>query len=61
MTPQELQAIGLRLYGPAWRSRLAEVLGCHRSRVSRWAKGEYRISREMERWIRELAGERDGV
>lgn len=55
MTPQELEVIGLRLYGLAWRSRLAETLGSDRSRVSRWARGERPIPGVAAKRIRELA------
>lgn len=57
MTPSELEAIGLALYGPRWRSRLAEVLGRDRSTVCRWAKGERAMPGVAVRRIRELAGE----
>ncbi len=60
MTPTELQTIGLGLYGPAWRSRLAETLGSDRSRVSRWAAGKRPIPEVAAKRIRELAEEVEG-
>lgn len=57
MTPAELEAIGLALYGPAWRSRLAEVLGSDRSRVSRWAAGKRAIPKVAADRIWEMLAE----
>lgn len=39
MTRDEFIAAGVYLYGPKWRSKMAETLCVDRSSVSRWASG----------------------
>lgn len=41
MTPSELIAAGMKLYGNwGWQSRLAEALGVDASTVRRWVSGQ---------------------
>ncbi len=39
MTRDEFIAAGTSLFGPKWRSRMAEALRVDRSSVTRWANG----------------------
>lgn len=40
LTPPVLAEIGAALYGPDWRSRLADRLGVNRRTVTRWLAGD---------------------
>lgn len=40
MTPYEFRAIGQRLLGPGWQTRLARLLGVADRTVRRWASGD---------------------
>lgn len=54
MSPSELIAIGERLYGPLWRSRLAEALGVNVSTVRRWATAATAIPKRTALAIKAL-------
>lgn len=55
MTKEELQEIGRRLYGPAWKAKLARELARSPATVFNWVAGRIAIPKTAERRIRELA------
>lgn len=45
MTPEEIVAIGVEMYGEAgWKKKLAKDLGVDYATVKRWAAGSFGIS-----------------
>lgn len=63
MTPADLRAIGERLYGSAWRCRLAAALEVNERTVRRWLAGTTPIpaglAREIATALRRIAAEID--
>lgn len=55
ITPDEIRAIGHRLYGPArgWKKALAERLGARQETISRWLRGQP-VSNAYSRLLRSL-------
>jgi len=56
MTPDELRAIGERLYGEDWQEPLAKVLPCSERAIRHWLKGTRKIRPMVEARIRSLSG-----
>ena len=55
MTPQELETICQRLYGPRWQSAFARDIARERETINRWARGKSPIPKAVEVWLeREL-------
>lgn len=52
MTPADLAALCVKLYGDRWQAALARDLGRPRSTVNRWARGKFPVPKEVERWLR---------
>ncbi|NJR56964.1 MAG: hypothetical protein HC768_21975 [Acaryochloris sp. CRU_2_0] len=48
MTPQELIAIGERLYGARWKTPFAQSIGVSRETISRMTNGHRPIARQVE-------------
>lgn len=59
MTPAELRALGLAIYGPEWQAPLARALGVNPRTVRKLAAGELAISAGMEADIRRVLGVND--
>lgn len=53
MTREELQEIGKKLYGPAWKAKMARELARSPATVFNWVAGKP-IPKTAERRIREL-------
>ena len=51
MTPSELAAACIPIYGNRWQSAFARDIARERGTVNRWAKGKSRIPRTVERWL----------
>lgn len=54
MTPQDLVAIGQRLYGTRWKTPLAKSIGVRRETISRMANGRCPVTRQIETAVRML-------
>jgi hypothetical protein len=54
MTKEELAEIGRKLYGGAWKGKMADDLGWSRFTVYRWAAGKTSVHESAARRIREL-------
>ncbi|OJW21220.1 MAG: hypothetical protein BGO49_24720 [Planctomycetales bacterium 71-10] len=59
LTPSEIEALGIRVYGRFWQARMAEEFGCSQSTIHRWMRptptGEARMD-AISRWaLRRLA------
>lgn len=46
MTPEKFGALGRAAYGFGWQSKVADLLGVHRSTVMRWYRGQEPIPPE---------------
>lgn len=55
MTKEELQEIGRKVYGPAWKAKLARDLARSPATVFNWVAGRIAIPKTAERRIRDLA------
>jgi hypothetical protein len=54
MTPQEFECIGKKLYGPKWKTKLANALKRHPSMIWRYVTGANEIPMVVELAIRSL-------
>jgi hypothetical protein len=54
MTPDDLAALGQRLYGTRWKPPLAHAIGVRRESISRMVHGHARISRQVTAALRLL-------
>lgn len=51
MTPERFTEIGIKLFGPRWKSAMGRALGLHSSNVAKKASGEVAISEAERRAI----------
>lgn len=61
MTPDELRALGLALYGYEWQSPLARALGVTPRSVRFWASGQRPVPPPLVEKIAALTGARDAL
>lgn len=54
MTPEAFTALGIKLYGPRWKSAFADTLEYDRKTVARWASGRTRIPPHVARAILDM-------
>jgi hypothetical protein len=54
MTPDELRAIGVKLYGARWQTPMAEALPCDTRTIRRWLSGKRKIRPMIEARIKAL-------
>jgi len=54
MTKEELQEIGRKLYGPAWKAKMARDLARSPATIFNWVAGRIDIPETAARRIREL-------
>lgn len=54
MTRDELQQIGRRLYGPAWKAKMARELARSPATIFNWVAGRIDIPETAARRLREL-------
>lgn len=54
MTRDELQEIGRKLYGPAWKAKMARALARSPATIFNWVAGRSDIPETAARRIREL-------
>lgn len=54
MTRDELQQIGRKLYGPAWKAKMARELARSPATVFNWVAGRIDIPETAARRLREL-------
>jgi hypothetical protein len=54
MTPEQLYNAGAALYGPRWRSAIAEPLGVSEGLVRFWLNGERRLPPGLREQLRDM-------
>lgn len=59
MTREELQEIGRRLYGPAWKAKMARELARSPSTIFNWVSGRIAVPKTAARRIREMAAAKE--
>lgn len=59
MTPDDLTALGVALYGKRWRGAMARALGCDWDRIEAWRTGRNKPSRRYREKLWALRLERD--